>query len=241
MTGPLKRRFARQKNFLRARFSPEGYLGLHFTIGLCVILAAGWYFATLAEDVTHNDPIVQTDLAIASWFHERTTPARVTAARAVSFCGSPGFVTVATLAAVALLFWRRYFNRAITLAATMLGGSVLIICLKHLFHRHRPVFENPIVTLNSYGFPSGHTMGATIFYGVLALTAATFIARWRWRAAVCVVAAIMVLLIGLTRIYLGAHYFSDVLAAITAGIAWLTFCWTGSESLRRRRALRQLR
>ncbi|MEP6777488.1 MAG: phosphatase PAP2 family protein [Chthoniobacterales bacterium] len=238
MTEPLNRRFARQKRFLRARFSPEGYLGLHFTIGLCLILAAGWYFAALAEDVTRNDPIVRTDLAVASWFHERATPGVTTLARAISFCGSPGFVSVASVLVIALLLWRHYWNRAITLAVTMLGGSLLIIFLKHLFHRQRPVLENPLVTLTSYGFPSGHTMGSTIFYGLFALIVATFIARWNWRVILFVGAAIFVALIGFTRIYLGAHYFSDVIAAITAGTAWLTFCWTGSESIRRRRALR---
>lgn len=237
MTEHLQQRFARQKRFLRARFSPEGYLGLHLTIGLCVILAAGWYFAALAEDVTHNDPIVRTDLAIASWFHEQATPSVTTLSRAISFCGSPGFVTVASVLAIALLLQRRYWNRAITLAVTMLGGSLLIIFLKHLFHRQRPVLENPLVTLASYGFPSGHTMGSTIFYGLLALIAGTLVMRWEWRVVFYIAAVSFIALIGFTRIYLGAHYFSDVIAAITAGTAWLTFCWTGSESIRRRRAL----
>ena len=115
----------------------------------------------------------------------------------------------------------------------MLGGSLLNIVLKHFFHRQRPILENPLVTLTSFGFPSGHTMGATLFYGLLALIAARAI-PWRWRAVPFVVAAVIVMLIGVTRIYLGAHYLTDVLAAVAAGVVWLAFSWTAIETFRRR-------
>jgi undecaprenyl-diphosphatase len=116
------------------------------------------------------------------------------------------------------------------------GGALLNIALKHMFHRQRPVLENPLVTLSSYGFPSGHTMGATIFYGVLALIVTYWMRSWSRRVLTGCLAAFVIGLIGTSRIYLGAHYFTDVIGAVAVGLAWLAFCWTGVETLRRWRA-----
>jgi undecaprenyl-diphosphatase len=97
------------------------------------------------------------------------------------------------------------------------------------------VLENPLVTLSSYGFPSGHTMGATLLYGLLALFAWKTLKSRPARFVSLIGACLLILLIGLTRIYLGAHYLSDVLGALAAGVLWLAFCWTAVETLRRRR------
>jgi hypothetical protein len=120
-------------------------------------------------------------------------------------------------------------------AFVMLGGSTLNVVLKHFFHRERPALENPLVTLTSYGFPSGHTMGATLFYGLLALLAWKNVRNRAARLACVVGACFWILLIGLTRIYLGAHYLTDVLGALAAGLFWLVVCWTAFETLRWRR------
>jgi undecaprenyl-diphosphatase len=119
------------------------------------------------------------------------------------------------------------------------GGSLLNVLLKHFFHRQRPVLENPLVTLTSFGFPSGHTMGATLFYGVLALFVAQSVRAWWLRVLAWSLASVAVLLIGLSRIYLGAHYLTDVLGAFAVGLAWLAFSWTGVETLRKWRAGRR--
>jgi membrane-associated phospholipid phosphatase len=128
---------------------------------------------------------------------------------------------------------RKSWYQLLTLALTVGGGSVLNILLKHFFHRQRPVLENPLVTLSSFGFPSGHTMGSTLLYGLLAVFVAQSVRTWRLRALVSCLAAFWVALIGLSRIYLGAHYLTDVLGAIAVGLAWLAFCWTGVETLRK--------
>jgi undecaprenyl-diphosphatase len=98
--------------------------------------------------------------------------------------------------------------------------------LKYAFHRPRPFFTDPIISLDSYSFPSGHTMAATVLYGVLA---AYFVANTRdWRRRVLVIcgAGFLILLVAFSRMYLGAHYLSDVLGAIAEGLAWLALCLT---------------
>ena len=234
MTTPFAKRYEKPIRFLRNRLSPEGYAGLHLTIGVFVVLLCGWCFGAIAEDVSEGDPIVHLDQQVAVWFHQHATPRATEVARVISFFGSVGWVGAVSLL-VALFFIRRgAWHRFSLIALTMLGGSMLNLLLKHFFHRERPVLENPLVTLSSYGFPSGHTMGATLFYGLLAL----FVwnshrsRRVRW-ASVCA-ACLLIFLIGFTRIYLGAHFLSDVLGALAAGLLWLTFCWTALETLRRR-------
>lgn len=231
--GKLSRRFASQVRFLQARLSPEGYLGLHLTIGLLVIFAAGWWFGDIAEDMSRDAAKGLLDNSITSWFQAHATPLLTRIARTITFFGSVGFLTAAS-AVLALAFaMRKSFYRLLALTLAVGGGSLLNILLKHFFHRHRPVLENPLVTLSSFGFPSGHTMGSTIFYGLLALFVAHSLRSWPRRILVCAVAAFIIALVGLSRIYLGAHYFTDVIGAIAIGLAWLALCWTGVETLRK--------
>lgn len=109
------------------------------------------------------------------------------------------------------------------------GGMALNFLLKNLFLRQRPHFNDAILTLTSYSFPSGHTMMATVFYGTLCALAASRTRDWRCRALAIFGAAILISLVGFSRIYLGAHFLSDVLAAIAEGLAWLAFCLIAVE------------
>jgi undecaprenyl-diphosphatase len=231
-----RRRLERELRFLRNRFSPEGYLGLHLTIGAVLILFFGWCFSEIAETLRPGVPPL--DAQVTRWFHQHAQHGLTSAARFFTFFGSLGFLAFVSLIAAVLFASQRAWDRLAEIAIVMLGGSLLNITLKHFFHRQRPVLENPLVTLSSYGFPSGHTMGATLFYGLLALIAARAIRRWRLRVVPFVVASLIVALIGTTRIYLGAHYLTDVLAAIAAGVVWLAFSWTAVETFRRRRRAR---
>jgi undecaprenyl-diphosphatase len=233
MSEPVRRRFARQIRFLQARFSPEGYLGLHLTVGLLLILAAGWWFGDIAEDMSRDAATRLLDERVTSWFHEQATPTLTQITRVMTFFGSVGFIAAASSCVAIVLVARKAWYQLLALVLAVGGGSLLNILLKHFFHRQRPVLENPLVTLSSFGFPSGHTMGATLFYGVLAVFAAQWVRTWRLRVLTFGIAALAIVLIGLSRIYLGAHYLTDVLGAIAVGLAWLAFCWTGVETLRK--------
>jgi undecaprenyl-diphosphatase len=173
------------------------------------------------------------DEHVASWFHHQATPALTQIARVVTFFGSVGFVATASLCLAIVLAGRKAWSHLLALVLAVGGGSLLNILLKHFFHRHRPVLENPLLTLSSYGFPSGHTMGSTLFYGLLAIFVAEWVGTWRWRVFTFGIATLAVALVGFSRIYLGAHYLTDVLGAIAVGLAWLAFCWTGVETLRK--------
>ncbi|MGI8819768.1 MAG: phosphatase PAP2 family protein [Chthoniobacterales bacterium] len=234
------RPFERPFRFLKNRLSAEKYLGLHLTIGLLITLFASWSFSEIAEEIRPGAPYASFDPAVTDWFQAHATPARTVAARLVTDVGSVGFVSAVSVACALLFALKRWWTRLFLLALTMIGGSFLNIFLKHLFHRQRPVLQNPLVTLSSYGFPSGHTMGSALLYGLLALLLAQSARHWPLRAALCAAAVLVVVLVGISRIYLGAHFLTDVLGAFAAGGAWLTFCWTAIEIFRRRRAERSL-
>lgn len=145
----FKTRFERSIRFLQNRLSPEGYAGLHLTIGVLVVLLAGFCFGEIAEDVSRRDPMVLLDQQVALWFNQHATPPITHIAKAISFLGSIAWLTAVSAGLAVVFIWRRTWFRSLVLALTMVGGSALVIVLKHFFHRQRPVLENPLVTLSS--------------------------------------------------------------------------------------------
>jgi undecaprenyl-diphosphatase len=231
----FRQRFARGLEFFQDRLSPQSYLGLHLTIGTLILIGAAWLFGGIAEDVVHGDPLTIVDREVAVWFHDRTTPTVITAMQAITSLGSLPVISGITLvASLILLLWRHWFQLQ-ALLLTVPGGMLLNLLMKSAFARRRPIFENSIVTLTSDSFPSGHTMAATLLYGSLAVFVVLAIQAWRWRVLVVLVAWLVILLAGFSRIYLGTHYLSDVLGGIAAGVAWLTLCLTAVDTLRQRR------
>jgi membrane-associated phospholipid phosphatase len=227
------------KSFLQARLSREGFLGLHLTLGILFLSAATWLFADLAEDVANGDPLTLTDARFSNWLHAHATPSLTRLMLSITHLHSTLGVTVMTLA-ISILLWRRRLRHWVfTLLVTVYGGMLLNFWLKAVFQRARPHFEDPVLILSDYSFPSGHTMMATVFYGTLSAIVISFVRDWKWRAFSIIVAMLLTALVGFTRIYLGVHYLSDVLGAMTEGAAWLALCLTATETMRRRRRRRE--
>lgn len=230
----FRRRFAPQFAFLQARFSPELYLGLNLTVGLIILVGAGWLFGGIAEDVVNNDPLTTVDLHVANWLHARATPTLNFGMQLVSYFGGTLFVSVLTVAAAAWLIWQRHWYRLMELVLIVPGGMLVNVLLKHAFHRARPAFDNPILTLTTYSFPSGHAAAAMLLYGAFAVFAVWKLRTWSWKLLMGFFAVMLIALIDFSRIYLGVHYLSDVLAGSAAGIAWLALCITAVETMRSR-------
>ena len=130
----------------------------------------------------------------------------------------------ATLAVSIYLWFRRLRLWLLALVISVFGGILLNVLLKNMFQRPRPHFNNPMLNLNTYSFPSGHTLMATVFYGTLCAFLFTRTHDFRWRLLAIAVGVLLIALVGFSRVYLGAHYLSDVLAAMMEGVAWLTTC-----------------
>ncbi len=231
-------RLVRLRNFIAARFSPEQELGLHLTLGVAVMTLAVWLFGELAEAVVAGRRLTELDLAVARYLHAHATAGLNLFMLALTHLHSQIGMSVLG----AMLGWYFHLRRApywlLTLAVAVPGGMLLNVLLKYVYMRARPSFVDPLLTLDTYSFPSGHTAAATLFYGILAAYVLCLRPRPAWRHAALAGAALMVPLVGLSRMYLGVHYLSDVLAAMLESCAWLAVCITASSTLRRRRAAR---
>ncbi len=231
----------RLRTFLVARLSPEDAFGLHLSAGVAVLLLAAWLFGSIAADVVAHAEITVLDTWLAAWFHQYARSGWTPVMLFITHLhNTAGVLVMAGLLAVYLYRQQAYYWFLSVLLAVP-GGMLLNVMLKYTFQRARPSFEEPLLTLATYSFPSGHTAGATFLYGMLA---AYLVCRWRsWpaRVAAGVLAVCMVALVGLSRIYLGAHYLSDVLAGMVEGCGWVAICIAAVSSLRRRRALRGAR
>lgn len=176
-------------------------------------------FAWIAEEMKEGD-IMRFDLAGRAWVHQFASPRMTLVMETLSFIGS--YVLVAAFIVSLIIFWKRRWRRGLTwLTIAMAGAVVLDLVLKFAFHRPRP---SPFygVALHSWSFPSGHALSSFCFYGVLAGLLIHRVKPLPWRIAIWCAAAALVGAIGLSRIYLGVHYPSDVLAGYLAAAVWVT-------------------
>ena len=200
---------------------------------LLVFSTAVFLFLVIAVAVAMSDAVTAIDANVGTWLHVRATPLVSNAMVAVSFLGAPTTLTVVAVAGSLLLLYQRRRAEAAALSIVVVGGNFLNFCLKHLIQRGRPVFEDPILSLPTYSFPSGHAMASTVFYGLLAIYASVS-AGQRYAANVAIAAAVfMVALVSFSRVYLGLHYLSDVMGGIAEGIAWLALSFTVLHYIRR--------
>jgi undecaprenyl-diphosphatase len=138
--------------------------------------------------------------------------------------GSAVLTTVLLCAVGYLALQHRYGGAALVIVASA-GGGLLSVGLKQIFARDRPNIVPHLVTVEGLSFPSGHSMAAAVIYLTLGALLARFAARRRVRVYVIAISLGLTFLIGLTRVCLGVHYPTDVLAGWTVGLAWALVCW----------------
>jgi undecaprenyl-diphosphatase len=208
------------------RYLPAALDKRQAALGL-VALGSAALFAKIAEDVVNRES-TQFDRAVSLWVHRFDTPSIDLVMRLFTFIGS--FPVIALVAIVVLTWcWRRGDRDAFAgLLGVIAVNEALNFALKHLFGRPRPNLFEEIATLHSYSFPSGHAMAAAAIYGMIAVVIARLAPSLRLWVGLAAVA--LALLIGLSRVYLGVHWITDVLAGYAAGatilfggILWLEF------------------
>ena len=205
-------------------------------LGLLITTGCSCLFMALMVGILIGGPLVRFDRSTADTLHTYASGASdlTNSLHIVGILGSlEALALVSLLVAVVLLVQRCWSSLAAWLVA-VLGGEALNLLLKDLFARPRPHFERPLLVETSYSFPSGQAMESLVVYGMLAYFAVlTFSGRGK-RAGSVGGAAVLVILIGFSRVYLGAHYVSDVIGGFAAGGAWLSAVITGWETIRRR-------
>jgi membrane-associated phospholipid phosphatase len=207
-------------------------LGLALTLGFAGALLALYLFALLADDVMEQET-EQLDTMVLLALRQLQSPTLDLAARVISAFGAE-ILAVLLVVLLGVFAWQRRWGAAAGLLVTVVGAQLLNNVLKDWFHRTRPAPVEGFIPAQAFSFPSGHAMVAVAFYILLGYIA------WRllrgWKRAVCVGGlAVLVLLIGLSRLYLGVHYLTDVLAGYAAGFAWADAVIIGGRLIARRR------
>ena len=214
--------------------SSGAYLGRHLTIGLIVSALGLWLFAAITEDVISREPLTQFDVALLEWLHARATPAGYATFNAITQLGSGVTMWAVGLAVAVVLAVRRQRIVLIGWVAAFAGGGILNWVLKQAIQRPRPPYATAFIQDASWSFPSGHAMTSLIGYGMLAYVLVTlWVQRRSWQVSMVVAATLLVVTIGFSRLYLGVHYFSDVVGGYAAGVLWLSACISGVEVARR--------
>jgi len=204
--------------------SRHAELALRLGVGALVLIAAASLFGAIAHDVVMSDRLTVLDVQVARWLRAHATPEATRWMLLVTDLHSTIAVSCYATIVAAALAWRRRWRRLTTLVVCVGGGLTLNVLMKLAFQRARPVLDDPLLTLTSYSFPSGHVAGSTLMYGLIVAWAFTRTGRPVIRAAVVVAAAAAVGLVAYTRLYLGVHFLSDVAAAFAEGVAWLALC-----------------
>jgi undecaprenyl-diphosphatase len=231
----LKVRHPRAWTLVAARFARGQYLGLHLTIGLAISVAGLWLFGGVTEDVIHHDSLTQFDATLLGWGRAHATPAGYAVFNAISLLGSAAAMTILALGVAFILALQRQWIVLGGWVAAFAGGGLLDQMLKVIIRRPRPPHAAAFLPHPSWSFPSGHAMGSLIGYGMLAyLLVVLWTHRRSVRISVVLGAALLIGAVGLSRLYLGVHYFSDVIGGYAAGVLWLSACVSGIEVARRR-------
>ena len=219
-------RWRRLRRFIRRRVDRKSELGLRLTMNAVLFGLTVWAFAGLLEEVLDKAKLVHWDVAANEWLHAHATVAGLRLFHAITLVGSPGVWVVTALFALWLL-WRREHFLFVAWIASNVGGGLLQLLLKATVHRDRPQYAARYLHGQSYSFPSGHTMSATIAWSLMVVCAGLSLGwHGRRRAMLYVLSTTLIAAIGFSRLYLGVHYPSDVVGGLIAGTAWVVLCTT---------------
>lgn len=229
----------------RGRFRFLSWLGGHeraVLLALAGVVAGVWLFALLADEVVEGGTKAFDQRLLLTFRHGDTRnllgpPAVQEAARDITALGGVAVLTLVTVIAAGFLALDRKKHMALFVLGSVLGGQVLGTILKDLFQRPRPDLVPFSAYASGASFPSGHTMMSAVTYLTLGALLARSQERRRVKAYLLLVAIFLTFAVGVTRVYLGVHWPTDVLAGWTAGAVWALICWLTARKLQSRRTL----
>ena len=215
----------------QSRLGPVALVVVSAALGFALVLGAAWLFAEIAEALGPGEAMPLADAALTASIRAHVAPAVLAVFAVLTHFGDTITLALLSTGVALLLWWQR--QRALALGWVLaLGGNALLNpMLKRVFERVRPVHEHGLVNEIGWSFPSGHTSGATVAYGMLAYVALRTLPQ-RWHAPVVLMATALAFTVGCSRVFLQVHFASDVLAGFASGAAWLTVCIASLELAR---------
>jgi len=196
------------------------FISLSLLLGLAAAIGALVFFGWLTDEVLEGDSRHFDEVTRAA-VHQLASPAMTLIMRFLSFVGSTIVLTIGTIIVVVWFAMRKWGREAKLFTATMIGGGLLNVTLKLTFKRARPEPFFDLTPPETYSFPSGHSLASACFFGALAALLTARIKNRRTKLIVWIVCAAMFLSIGFSRIYLGVHHTTDVIAGFVAALIWI--------------------
>ncbi len=219
-----------------------GLLGRWPIIGLVMFLLGGMLFGVMAINLETNGSFNQTDVQVVNALHVTALQSPVLLRDVMDFGFYVGeHVVIAIGAGLVLYFlYKRYWLELSMVVIAWAGEAAMWLILSAAFNRARPVFEvSAWRQMTGPGFPSGHAIGAVMCYGLLAYLLVPKISSRFWQIGVIVVALLIMLYIGFSRMFVGDHYLTDVLAGYGLGILWTGLVYTSAEWVAQRQRKRK--
>ena len=210
------------------------FLSLSLLLGLAAAIATLIFFGWLADEVLEGETRHFDEVTRAA-VHQLASPLLTTVMRWLSFIGSTLVLTIGTIIVVVRFAMLKWGREAKLFAITMVGAGLLNVTLKLAFKRPRPVPFFNLTAPETYSFPSGHSLTSACFFGALAAILTARIRSRRFRIITWIVCTLMFVLIGFSRIYLGVHHTTDVIAGFAAALIWILVVRFVETTLTRRR------
>ncbi|TCV91420.1 undecaprenyl-diphosphatase [Luteibacter rhizovicinus] len=218
----------------REGIDPSARAILRPVTAIAVVMAAVLVSTAIALAVRREAGLTVFDAFLAGDLRDNMPPGVLRIVAMLTHVGDPIVVAVESALVFVFLLIRRYWYLATAWIVALVGTGLINQLLKNIFQRERPLHDHGFVVEHSFSFPSGHASGSMVFFGMLAYVLLVLTPP-RLHRVVVVIATAFITVIGISRILLQVHYFSDVLAGYATGLAWLTLCVGSAEYLRIRR------
>ncbi|WP_201264965.1 phosphatase PAP2 family protein [Brevibacillus reuszeri] len=194
---------------------------------ICILIIAVslFVFGKLGQEMLEQELYAFDSFVIAK-IQSLITPKLTSVMFFFTFFASTWSLLTLTVISIGLMLWQHKRWEALFLLLALGGGMAFNLLLKWIYRRERPSIHR-LVEESGYSFPSGHSMAAFLFFGMMAMLLTLFVVSRAAKAVIILASVVLILLVGISRIYLGVHYPSDVLAGFAAGGVWLVMCLLG--------------
>lgn len=191
------------------------------TVGLASCLLVLFILSQLAEEVLEREAFA-FDKSFLLWLHQFANPTLDNLMLFITNLGNPNTVLIIFGVTLGILWYRRYRQEAKIFIIACLGAFILNTGLKLFFTKTRPQLWTLLISETSYSFPSGHALGSLVLYGFIAYILATHYSKYA--KLIYSLTVILIAAIGISRLYLGVHWPTDIIAGYGTGFLWLMIC-----------------